>query len=86
MLLNPNAPNGLKNRFLFLSDLRGPLGRFTRASLYDLKVPFPHRNSGKRTQTYTSAKHFNDLSSDLKEFSTFPSLLISKSFLSSLKS
>ena len=52
-----------------LSDSRGSLGCFTRASLYDLKVPFPHGNSGKRTLAYSATKLFNDLSSDLKEFS-----------------
>ena len=40
ILLNPNAPNCLRKRFQFLSDLRGPLGRYTRASSYDLKVPY----------------------------------------------
>ena len=49
VLLNPNAPKCLRNRFQFLSDSRGPLGRYTRAFLYDLKVPFPHSNSAKRT-------------------------------------
>ena len=32
VLLNPNAPKCLRNRFQFLCDSRGPLGRFTRAS------------------------------------------------------
>ena len=32
-----------------LPDSCGPLGRFRRASLYDLKAPVPHSNSGKRT-------------------------------------
>ena len=41
VLLNPNAPRSLRNTFYFLSDSRGPLGRFTRASLCDLKVPIP---------------------------------------------
>ena len=44
------------------------LGSFTRASLYDLKVPCPNSNSGRRTLAYTATKLFNDLSSDLKEF------------------
>ena len=67
VLLNPNAPKCLRNRFQFLCDSRGPLGRFTRASLYDLKVPCPHSNSGKRTLAYTATKLFNDLSFDLRE-------------------
>ena len=37
VLLNPNAPKCLRNRFQFLCDSRGPLGRFARASLYDLR-------------------------------------------------
>ena len=85
VLLNQNAPRSLRNRFQFLSDSRGPLGRFTRASLYDLKVPFPHSNSGKRTLAYSATKLFNDLSSDLKEFS-ISSSLISKFLPVSLKS
>ena len=58
---------------------------FTRTSLYDLKVPFPHSNSGKRTLAYSATKLFNDLSSDLKEFS-ISSSLISKFLPVSLKS
>ena len=84
--LNPNAPKCLRNRFQFLCDSRGPLGRFTRASLYDLKVPCPHSNSGKRTLAYSATKLFNDLSSDLKEFSISSSPLIFKFLPSSLKS
>ena len=86
VLLNQNAPRSLRNRFQFLSDSRAPLGRFTRASLYDLKVPFPHSNSGKRTLAYTATKLFNDFSSDLKEFSISSSSLISKFLPASLKS
>ena len=86
LLLNPNAPKCLRNRFQFLCDSRGPLGRFTRASLYDLKVPSPHSNSAKRTLAYTATKLFNDLSSDLKEFSISPSPLIFKFLPSSLES
>ena len=86
VLLNPNAPKCLRNRFQFLCDSRGPLGRFTRASLYDLKVPCPHSNSGKRTLAYSATKLFNDLSSDLKEFSISSSPLIFKFLPSSLKS
>ena len=88
VLLNPNAPKCLRNRFQFLCDSRGPRGRFTRASLYDLKVPCPHSNSGKRTLhlAYTATKLFNDLSSDLKEFCISSSPLIFKFLPSSLKS
>ena len=86
VLLNPNAPKCLRNRFQFLCDSRGPLGRFTRASLYDLKVPCPHSNSGKRTLAHSATKLFNDLSSDLKEFSISSSPLIFKFLSSSLKS
>ena len=52
------------NFFLIRVDL------YTRASLYDLKVPYPHGNSGKRTLAYSATKFLNELSSDLKEFST----------------
>ena len=45
----------------------------------------PHSNSGKRTLAYTATKLFNDLSSDLKEFSISSSPLILK-FLPSLLS
>ena len=69
-LLNLNAPNCLRNRFQFLSDLHGLLGRYARASLYDLKVPYPHGNSGKRTLAYSATKILNELRSDLREFST----------------
>ena len=87
VLLNPNAPRSLRNTFYFLSDSRGPLGRFTRASLCDLKVPFPNSNSGKRTLAYSATKFLNDLiSSDLKEFSISSSSLICKFPPASLKS
>ena len=72
-LRNPNAPNYLRNRFQFLSDSRGPLGRYIRASLFNLKVPYPQGNSGKRALAYSATKLFNELSSDLKEFSTYSS-------------
>ena len=52
------------NFFLIRVDL------YTRASLYDLKVPYPRGNSGKRTLAYSATKFLNELSSDLKEFST----------------
>ena len=86
VLLNPNAPKCLRNRFQFLRDSRGPLGPFTRASLHDLQVPCPHSNSGKRTLAYSATKRFNDLSSELKEFSISSSPLIFKFLPSSLKS
>ena len=71
ILRNPNAPNYLRNRFQFLSDSREPLGPFTRASLFNLKVPYLQGNSGERTLAYSATKLFNKLSSDLKEFSFF---------------
>ena len=86
VLLNLNAPKCLGNRFQFLCDSRGSLGRFTRASLYNLKVPCPHSNSGKCTLAYSATKLFNDLSSDLKEFSISSSPLTFKFLPSSLKS
>ena len=50
--------------------MHGLLGRYVRASLYDLKVPYPHGSSGKRTLAYSATKILNELRSDLKEFST----------------
>ena len=58
----------------------------TRASLYDLKVPYPHSNSGKRTLAYSASKHFNDLNSDLREYFTASSPRTSKSLNSILSS
>ena len=49
-------------------------------------MPCPHSNSGKRTLAYTATKLFNDLSSDLKEFSISSSPLIFKFLPSSRKS
>ena len=73
-----------KYRFQLLSVSRGPLGRLTRASLYDLKVPYPHSNSGKRALAYSAFKLFNDFNSDVKEYFTTSSLRTS-SILSSSK-
>ena len=78
-LLNLRAPKCVKNRFQLLSVSRGPLGHLTRASLYDLKVPYPHSNSGKRTLAYSASKHFNDLNSHLREYFTASSPRTSKS-------
>ena len=81
ILLNPNATNCLRNRFQFLFDSRGPLSRYTRASLFDLKVPYPQGNSEKSTLAYSAIKFFNDL----KEFSTSSSPPTFKFLPSSLK-
>ena len=86
IFLNLNAPNCLRNRFKFLSNSRGPLRRSTRASRFDLKVPYPQGNSGKRTLAYSAIKLFNELSSDLKEFYTTSSLPTFKFLSSSLMS
>ena len=59
--------------FDFLFDSRGPLSCYTRASLFDLKVPYPQCNPGKRTHAYSATKFFNDL----KEFSASSSPLLS---------
>ena len=45
-------------------------GPLYKSPLYDLKMPYPHGNSGKRTLAYSATKLFNELSSDLREFST----------------
>ena len=86
ILRNPNAPNCLGKRFQFLFDSRGPLGRHTRASLFYLEVPYPQGNSGKRALAYSAIKLFNELSSDLKEFSTSSSPPTFKFLPSFLKS
>ena len=44
---------------------------FMICDFFDLKVPFPLNNFGKQTLAYNAMKLFNDLSSDLKEFSLF---------------
>ena len=64
------------------------LGRLTRACLYDLKVTYPHSNSGKRAHIglHSASKLLNDLNSDLKEYSTAFSLQTPKSFNSILSS
>ena len=66
--------------------LRVDLWAVLQEPLYDLNVPCPHSNSGKRTMAYSATKLFNDLSSDLKEFSISSSPLIFKFLPSSLKS
>ena len=58
VLLNPNAPKCLRNRFQFLCDSRGPEWAVLQASLYDLKVPCPHNNSGKRTLACSATRLF----------------------------
>ena len=85
-LLNPSAPKCLKNGFQLLSISREPLGHLTRASLYDLKVRYPHSNSGKRTLAYSASKHFNDLNSEHREYFTASSPQTSRSLNSILSS
>ena len=91
ILRNPNAPNCLRNGFQFLSDSRGPLGRYTKASLFDLKVPYPQGNSGKRTLAYSATKVFKEFftSSSPPTFKFLPPFLKSNLrnlFLSRLSS
>ena len=82
---------GLRYGFQFLSDSRGPLGRCTRASLFDLKVLYPQGNSGKRTLAYSATKLFKEFftSSSPPTFKFLPSFLKSNLrnlFLSRLSS
>lgn len=88
VLLNPVAPVCLKNLFTFISDLRGDSTRRTRASLYDLRVPYPRSESGKRTLAYTTSKLFNVLPSDFKQnlSSCYSSILSAESRSSTLSS
>ena len=64
ILINPNAPLCFKDRFSFLSDSR-PYR--TRASLYDLKLPLPRTDFGKRTFLFSGSTLFNALDPSLKQ-------------------
>ena len=48
ILNNPDAPLCLKRKFNFLSSVRST-GLQTRACAFNLQVPYPRSNSGKRT-------------------------------------
>ena len=65
LLINPNAPPSFKLMFNFLSATRQHAR--TRACLYDLKLPYPCTDSGKRTFLYSASILFNALDSDCKQ-------------------
>ena len=60
ILNNPDAPFCLKRKFNFLSSVRSA-GLRTRACAFNLQVPYPRSNSGKRTFAYSAATLFNCL-------------------------
>ena len=68
ILINPSAPQCFKQKLIFLSSRK--YGCRTRASEYDLKVPYPETNSGKRTFFYSSTTLFNALDDKLKEIAS----------------
>ena len=55
---NPDAPLCLKRKLNFLSSVRST-GLRTRACAFNLQVPYPRSNSGKRTFAYSAATLFN---------------------------
>lgn len=64
ILNNPDAPLCLKRKFNLLSSVRST-GLRTRACAFNLQVPFPRSNSGKRTFAYSATTPFNCRDSDL---------------------
>ena len=85
ILNNPNAPLCLKRKFNFLSSVRSA-GLRTRACAFNLQVPYPRSNSGKRTFAYSAATLFNCLNTDLKQIAcAFPSPITLSSRLNNFK-
>ena len=66
ILNNPDALFCRKGKFNFLSSVR-TTGWSTRACAFNLQVPYPRSNSGKRTFAYSAATLFNCLDTDLKQ-------------------
>ena len=85
ILNNPDAPLCLKRKFNFLSSVRST-GLRTRACAFNLQVPYPRSNSGKRTFAYSAATLFNCLDTDLKQIACVsPSCIIYSSRLNNFK-
>lgn len=85
ILNNPDAPFCLKRKFNFLSSLRST-GLRTRACAFNLQVPYPRSNSGKRTLAYSAATLFNCLDNDLKQIACVsPSSITFSSRLNNFK-
>ena len=75
----------LKRKFNFLSSV-GSTGLRTRACAFNLQVPYPRSNSGKRTFAYSAATLFNCLDTDLKQIACVsPSCIIYSSRLNNFK-
>ena len=61
-------------------------GLRTRACAFNLQVPYPRSNSGKRTFAYSAATLFNCLDTDLKQIACVsPSSIIFSSRLNNFK-
>ena len=85
ILNNPDAPLCLQRKFNFLSSVLST-GLHTRACAFNLQVPYPPSNSGKRTFAYSDATLFNCLDSGLKQIACVsPSTIIYSSRLNNFK-
>ena len=72
---------GYHKFFNFLSSVRST-GLRTRACAFNLQVPYPRSNSGKRTFAYSAVTLFNCLDTDLKQIACVsPSSIIYSSRL-----
>ena len=69
ILNNPDAPLCLKHKFNSLSFVRST-GLRIRACAFNLQVPFPRSNSGKRKFAYSAATLFNSLDTDLERIAS----------------
>ena len=69
ILNNPDAPLCLKRKFNSLSFVRST-GLRIRACAFNLQVPFPRSNSGKRKFAYSAATFFNSLDTDLERMAS----------------
>ena len=84
ILNNPDSPRCLQRKFNFLSSVRSTAatGLRARACAFNLQVPYPRSNSGKRTFAYSAATLFNCLNTDLKQIACVaPSSIIYSSRL-----
>ena len=85
ILNNPDASLCLQRKFNFLSSVRST-GLRTRACAFNLQVPYPRSNSGKRTFGYSAATLFNCLDTDLKQIACVsPTFIIYSSRLNNFK-
>ena len=71
IMVNPEAPLCLKQKFSFLSTTRTT--RITRGTTsHNLVIPQPRTNLGKRTFSYSATVLFNALEVDLKILAAHP--------------